>query len=114
MACQLIMMLTRKSFGLRNLREQSILTLYILEATRTTTRWKDSMENLDREKVMRDSKTKDTPILTGYQIFHNYIRPHEGLDGKTTGEACRIRVEGKNKWVTLIQNASEKRKPKSD
>jgi transposase-like protein len=63
----------------------------------------------DREKVMRGLKTKDTPILAGYQIFHNYIRPHEGLDGKTPAEACGIKVEGKNKWITLIQNASKGR-----
>ncbi len=31
----------------------------------------------DRKKVMRGLKRKDTPILKGYQIFHNYIRPHE-------------------------------------
>lgn len=60
----------------------------------------------DREKTMRGLKTNDTSILTGYQIFHNYIRPHEGLDGKTPSEACGIKVEGKNKWITLIQNAS--------
>jgi transposase-like protein len=60
----------------------------------------------DREKTMRGLKTKDTPILTGYQLFHNYIRSHEGLDGKTPAEACGITIEGKNKWKTLIQNAS--------
>jgi transposase-like protein len=60
----------------------------------------------DREKTMRGLKTKDTPILLGYQIFHNYIRPHEGLKGKTPSEACGIRIEGKNKWITLIQNAT--------
>jgi transposase-like protein len=60
----------------------------------------------DREKVMRGLKTKKTPILSGYQIFHNYIRPHEGLEGKTPSEVCGIKVEGENKWITLIQNAS--------
>ena len=64
----------------------------------------------DREKTMRGLKKKRTPILSGYQIFHNYIRPHEGLDGKTPAEACGITIEGKNKWVTLIQNASKNRK----
>lgn len=62
----------------------------------------------DREKVMRGLKNKDTPILKGYQIFHNFIRTHEGLDGKTPAEACGIKVEGDNKWLTLIQNASQK------
>jgi len=27
-------------------------------------------------------------------------------DGKTPAEACGIEVKGKNKWMTLIQNAS--------
>lgn len=64
----------------------------------------------DREKTMRGLKIKETPILTGYQIFHNYIRPHEGLDGKTPSEACGIHVKGNNKWLTLIQNASQQTK----
>jgi len=63
----------------------------------------------DREKVVRGLKKTDTPILKGYQIFHNYIREHEGLDGKTPAEACGIKIEGKNKWLTLIQNASQKK-----
>ena len=58
---------------------------------------------------MRGLKKSDTPILTGYQIFHNYIRPHEALDGKTPAELAGIKVEGRNKWLTLIQNASRKR-----
>jgi transposase-like protein len=62
----------------------------------------------DREKTMRGLKRRRTPILSGYQIFHNYIREHEGLNGKTPSEACGIKVEGNNKWITLIQNASFK------
>ena len=62
----------------------------------------------DREKVMRGLKKDDTPILKGYQIFHNYIREHEGLKGKTPSEACGIEVKGKNKRITLIQNASHR------
>jgi putative transposase len=61
----------------------------------------------DREKIMRGLKKKDTPILSGYQLFHNYIRPHESLDGKTPAEACGITIQGKNKWLTLIQNATQ-------
>jgi putative transposase len=60
----------------------------------------------DREKTMRGLKRKRTPILQGYQIFHNYIRPHETLNGKTPSEVCGIIIEGTNKWITLIQNAS--------
>jgi transposase-like protein len=63
----------------------------------------------DREKTMRGLKVNETAILTGYQLFHNYIRPHSSLDGKTPADACGITVEGKNKWLTLIQNASQKK-----
>ncbi len=59
----------------------------------------------DREKVMRGLKKEDSPILKGYQIYHNYIRPHEGLDGKTPADKAGIKVEGRNKWITLIENA---------
>ena len=61
----------------------------------------------DREKVMRGLKKKDTPILKGYEIFHNYIRPHMGLDGKTPADKCGIIIEGNNKWKTIIENASK-------
>jgi len=36
----------------------------------------------DREKVMRGLKKPEKPIIPGYQIYHNYVRPHEALDGK--------------------------------
>ena len=61
----------------------------------------------DREKTMRGLKNADSPILKGYQIFHNYIREHEGLKGKTPADAAGIKVEGANKWLTIIQNASK-------
>jgi hypothetical protein len=62
----------------------------------------------DREKVMRGLKKSDTPVISGYQIYHNYVRPHEALNGRTPSEAAGIKIEGKNKWLTLIQNASHK------
>jgi transposase-like protein len=64
----------------------------------------------DREKVMRGLKKADTHILTGYQIFHNHFRPHMALDGKTPAEKAGIKIEGDNKWITLIQNASNKKR----
>ncbi|MDV3277465.1 MAG: DDE-type integrase/transposase/recombinase [Nitrososphaerales archaeon] len=60
----------------------------------------------DREKVMRGIKRADTPILKGYQLYHNFIRPHEGLNGATPAERAGIKVEGENKWKTIIENAS--------
>jgi putative transposase len=89
-------------------------TTHIRHITMKGDRNNNKMERLngeirDREKTMRGLKKKDTPILSGYQIFHNYIREHEGLEGKTPAEACGIKIEGKNKWITLIQNASQNR-----
>jgi transposase-like protein len=63
----------------------------------------------DREKVTRGLKRKDTPILMGIQLYHNAIKPHQGLKGKTPLEACGIKVEGENKWITLIQNACQEK-----
>jgi hypothetical protein len=39
------------------------------------------------------------------QIFHNYIRPHEALKGRTPAEVAGITAKEENKWLTLIQNA---------
>ena len=62
-----------------------------------------------REKVMRTLEKSDTAILSGMQIYHNFVRPHMALDGKTPAEAAGIKVEGNNKWITIIQNASRKK-----
>jgi hypothetical protein len=56
---------------------------------------------------MRTLEKSDSPILTGMQICHNYIRPHLGLDGKTPAEVAGIDITGKDKWLTIIQNASK-------
>ena len=61
------------------------------------------------ERAFCEHKKKHPTIPRRYQLFHNYIRPHEALDGKTPAETCGIKVEGENKWLTLIQNASKKK-----
>jgi hypothetical protein len=61
----------------------------------------------DREKVMRGLERKDSPILTGYQLFHNYIRPHMALNVQTPAGKAGITIKGKDKWMTIIQNASQ-------
>ena len=59
----------------------------------------------DREKVVRGIKKDSSVLFSGYQMYHNFLRPHMGLDGKTPAEACGIKIEGDNKWMTIIQNA---------
>lgn len=61
----------------------------------------------ERNKTMRGLKKEDTPITRGFQIYYNLIKPHQGLNGKTPAEACGIKIKGKNRWITLIQNATQ-------
>ncbi len=64
-----------------------------------------------REKVVRGIKKDDSAIITGMQIHHNYIRPHQGLDGDTPADRSGIKIEGDNKWKIIIQNASKSHLP---
>jgi hypothetical protein len=61
----------------------------------------------ERTKVTRGWKTGKTPIAEGQRIHYNFVKPHMALDGKTPAEASGIKIEGKNKWLTVIQNASK-------
>jgi len=45
-------------------------------------------------------------MFDGYQIYHNYIRPHMGLKGETPADKAGIKIQGDNKWVTLIRRSS--------
>ena len=67
-----------------------------------------------REEATRGLKREDSAILTGLRLYHNHVRPHQGLPGKTTpGEAAGIRIEGDNKRKTIIQNAAKQRDAES-
>ena len=52
-----------------------------------------------REKVVRGLKKEDSAILTGLQLYHNFVRPHLGLADPTTtpAEAAGILIEGNDK-----------------
>lgn len=41
-------------------------------------------------------------------IYRDYFKPRLGLEGKTPAEASGVKIEGQNKWKTLIQNAVKK------
>lgn len=44
---------------------------------------------------MRGLKKVYTIILPGYQIYHNYLRPHEALKGIPPADKRGIIIEGK-------------------
>lgn len=55
-------------------------------------------------------KIENTPILEGYRIYYNFIKPHESLDGKTPSDVAGITVEGSNKWLTLMKKSIQYQK----
>jgi len=61
----------------------------------------------EHTKVMRAIKKPNSLIMEGQRIYYTHIRPHQALNGKTPAEACGTKIEGKNKWLMLIQNASQ-------
>ncbi|MDT8783085.1 MAG: DDE-type integrase/transposase/recombinase [Candidatus Bathyarchaeota archaeon] len=101
----------RKEFWtLRNPRTEHIRHIKLRGDIHNNKMERMNGEIRDREKTMRGLKKVDTEILRGYQLYHNYVRPHEALDGKTPADLCGIKIEGQNKWKTLIQNASKNSK----
>ena len=59
-----------------------------------------------KEGVVRGIKKEDPTMFTGLRIDYNYVRPHPGLEGKTSGDMAGIHIEGDNEWKMIIQNAS--------
>jgi len=51
----------------------------------------------ERNKTVRGLANEDSAktSVDGMRIYYNFIRPHQGLKGKTPAEACGITVEGK-------------------
>lgn len=60
----------------------------------------------ERNKVQRGLKTEETPIIDGQRIYYNYLRPHQGLEGKTPAEVAGIDLKlGENRWLDLLEKA---------
>jgi transposase-like protein len=94
-----------KEFYVRKMGTEHIREIHIAGKVHNNKMERMNGEIRDRERVMRTLEKADSPILTGMQIYHNYVRSHMGLKGRTPSEAAGIRVEGEDKWLTLIQNA---------
>ena len=60
----------------------------------------------DREKIFCGLKIFDTELIGGLKTYYDYTKNHELLNGKTFAEEALVEVDGRNKWITLIQNAS--------
>ena len=60
----------------------------------------------DRIARIRGFKSIEPALLRLLIMYHNFIRPHGGLDGRTPAEAAGIAVAGPDKWRTLIRHAA--------
>ncbi len=81
----------KREFLRQRIPEQSTSRTSGYKERFTITKWREWTPRLEIEK------RQDTKILTGYQIYHNYLRPHEGLDGKTPAEASGIKSKERTK-----------------
>ena len=48
----------------------------------------------------------DTAVLDDMRVYYNFTKKHSGIGGMTPAEVSLIEVNGKNRWKTIIQNAS--------
>ncbi len=57
-------------------------------------------------KPARGINSKNSLVYRIFILNYNYIRPHGGIGGRTPAEAAGIKIQGHDKWLTLIQSAA--------
>ena len=60
----------------------------------------------DRIARIRGFSSKDPALLRLLIVYHNFMRPHGGLGGRTPAEAAGVAIDGPDKWLTLIRHAA--------
>ena len=60
----------------------------------------------DRIARVRGFKSQNPALLGLLIIYHNFMRPHGGLGGRTPTEAAGITISDPDKWRTLIGHAA--------
>ena len=60
----------------------------------------------DRIKTVRGFNSEHPALLRLFIMYYNFIRPHMGLNNKTPAEAMGIRIDGDDKWKTLLAFAA--------
>jgi transposase-like protein/predicted RNA-binding Zn-ribbon protein involved in translation (DUF1610 family) len=59
-----------------------------------------------RARLARGINSENSLACRIFILHYNYIRPHSGIGGRTPAEAAGIEIRGRNRWLTLIQNAA--------
>jgi transposase InsO family protein len=66
----------------------------------------------ERSKVMRGMQNNGTAedLIAGFKAYYNFVRPHQGLEGKTPAEVANLDLGlGENRLLVLIKKAVEHR-----
>lgn len=60
----------------------------------------------DRNKTQRGLKKEDSISIKGLQLYDNFIRPHQGLNGYTPAHFANIYLDlGNKKWENLLMQS---------
>ena len=54
----------------------------------------------------RTFQVRARPLIAGFFVYYNFVRPHSSLNERTPAEAAGIIIHGVDKWRTIIGNAS--------
>jgi len=46
-----------------------------------------------------------TPLAEGQRIHYDFVKPYQALEGQTPAQVAGVGVEGKNKWMELLEKA---------
>ena len=64
-----------------------------------------------RNKTQRGLKSEEMAFVKGHQLYYNFIKPHEGLDGYTPAHFANIYLDlGNEKWKNLLIEAIKNQK----
>ena len=65
----------------------------------------------DRNKTQRGLKSEDTAFVKGHQLYYNFIKPHESLNGYTPAHFANIYLDLKDeKWENLLFQAMKRKR----
>lgn len=65
----------------------------------------------DRNKTQRGLKSEETKFIKGHQLYYNFIKPHEGLNGYTPAHFANIYLDlDDKKWEKLLLKSIKNQK----